>query len=94
MPPPGLGVDKQFADSLEADLALLPPHLTGNDGRLMEWLEEYRETDPHHRHVSHLYALHPGNQISLVNTPELADAAARHLTGAVTAAQAGAVHGK
>lgn len=74
-----LGVDKQFADSLEADLALLPPHLTGSDGRLMEWLEEYRETDPHHRHVSHLYALHPGNQISVVNTPELADAARKTL---------------
>ncbi len=74
-----LGVDREFADSLKADIALLPPHLTGSDGRLMEWLEEYKETDPHHRHVSHLYALHPGNQISVVNTPDLADAARKTL---------------
>ena len=40
----------------------------------MEWLKDYEETDVHHRHVSHLYGLHPGNQISLYYTPELAEA--------------------
>ena len=40
----------------------------------MEWLEDYRETDVHHRHVSHLYGLHPGNQISPTKTPALAEA--------------------
>ena len=74
-----LGIDSEFADSLKADLALLPPEQIGSDGRLMEWLEEYTETDPHHRHVSHLYALHPGNQISVTNTPRLADAARKTL---------------
>ncbi len=74
-----LDTDRQFADSLRHDLTLLPPHKTGRDGRLMEWLEEYRETDPHHRHVSHLYALHPGNQISVEYTPELAEAARKTL---------------
>ncbi|MDE6269288.1 MAG: glycoside hydrolase family 95 protein, partial [Muribaculaceae bacterium] len=69
-----LGVDAAYADSLRADIALLPPNRAGSDGRLMEWLEEYEETDPHHRHVSHLYGLHPGNQISAVLTPELAEA--------------------
>lgn len=69
-----LGVDADYADSLRADAALLPPNRIGTDGRLMEWLEEYEETDPHHRHVSHLYGLHPGNQISPILTPELADA--------------------
>lgn len=69
-----LGIDRLFADSLRHDIALLPPHRTGADGRLMEWLEEYEETDPQHRHVSHLYALHPGNQISAVTNPELAEA--------------------
>lgn len=69
-----LGIDSLYADSLQAEIALLPPSRAGSDGRLMEWLEEYREVDPHHRHVSHLYGLHPGNQISAVLTPELADA--------------------
>ncbi len=74
-----LGTDSAFADSLKADMALLPPHSVGSDGRLMEWLEEYTETDPHHRHVSHLYALHPGNQISVARTPALAEAARKTL---------------
>lgn len=74
-----LGIDTQFADSLRVEASQLPPHLIGKDGRLMEWLEEYEETDPHHRHVSHLYALHPGNQISAVLNPELADACRRTL---------------
>ena len=45
----------------------------------MEWLEDYEETDIHHRHVSHLYGLHPGNQISILNTPELAEACRKTL---------------
>ncbi|MDE6109442.1 MAG: glycoside hydrolase family 95 protein, partial [Muribaculaceae bacterium] len=52
-----LGRDSLYADSLLAEVALLPPSRPGSDGRLMEWLEEYREVDPHHRHVSHLYGL-------------------------------------
>lgn len=74
-----LGVDAAFADSLRSEMQQLPPDSIGSDGRLMEWLEEYREVDPHHRHVSHLYALHPGNQISAVLTPDLADACRRTL---------------
>ena len=45
----------------------------------MEWLEDYREAEPEHRHISHLFALHPGNQITLRGTPELAAAARRTL---------------
>lgn len=52
---------------------LRKPHI-GADGRLMEWDREYEETDPHHRHTSHLYALHPGHMISPDRTPELAAA--------------------
>lgn len=40
----------------------------------MEWYEEYEEAEPHHRHISHLYGLHPGNDITLEETPELANA--------------------
>ena len=47
----------------------------GPDGRLMEWREPYDEPEPGHRHMSHLYGLHPGNQISTIRTPELAEAA-------------------
>jgi hypothetical protein len=45
----------------------------------MEWAEDYREVEPHHRHTSHLFGLHPGNQITTTGTPELAEAARRTL---------------
>jgi alpha-L-fucosidase 2 len=47
----------------------------GKYGQLQEWLSDYDEPDPGHRHISHLFALHPGNQITLRGTPELARAA-------------------
>lgn len=51
----------------------------GSDGRLMEWQHEFSETEPTHRHVSHLYGLYPENQIDPFTTPELADAARKTL---------------
>lgn len=51
----------------------------GSDGRLMEWGEEYPEVEPGHRHISHLFALHPGSQISMEQTPVLAAAAKKSL---------------
>ncbi len=51
----------------------------GRDGRLMEWAAEFPEVEPGHRHISHLFALHPGSQISLHKTPELARAAKKSL---------------
>jgi alpha-L-fucosidase 2 len=51
----------------------------GSDGRLLEWAYEFEEPEPGHRHMSHLYALHPGRQITLVQTPELAEAARKSL---------------
>jgi alpha-L-fucosidase 2 len=51
----------------------------GSDGRLMEWEKEFIETEPTHRHTSHLYMLHPGNQIDPQKTPELASAARKSL---------------
>ena len=51
----------------------------GSDGRLMEWSEEFREQEPTHRHVSHLFALHPGAQIDVLHTPELAAAVKKTL---------------
>ena len=74
-----LGLDEAFVDTLENRCGRLMPTTIGEDGRIMEWLEPYRETDPHHRHVSHLYGLYPAGEISVVNTPELAEAARKSL---------------
>lgn len=68
-----------FIDSLQTALTQLPPHTISPDGYLQEWLQDYEEVDPQHRHVSHLYGLHPGNQISPNRTPELAEACRKTL---------------
>ena len=65
---------QSFYDTLKTALQQLPPNQISKDGYLMEWLEDYEETDIHHRHISHLYGLHPSNQISPRLTPELAEA--------------------
>ncbi|MBQ8672430.1 MAG: glycoside hydrolase family 95 protein [Bacteroides sp.] len=69
-----LGVDADFADTLRYEMRKMPPMQVGLDGRLQEWLEEYREQDEQHRHVSHLYGLHPGRLITPDATPQLAQA--------------------
>ena len=74
-----LGVDAPFRAKLEAARSRLAPPQVGPDGRLMEWMEPFDEPEPGHRHVSHLYALHPGRQITLRGTPELAAAARKSL---------------
>jgi len=51
----------------------------GSDGRLMEWAQEFPEVEPGHRHISHLFAVHPGSQINLIQTPLLAAAAEKSL---------------
>ncbi|MDD4499923.1 MAG: glycoside hydrolase family 95 protein, partial [Bacteroidales bacterium] len=74
-----LGIDNGFREQLQKALHDLPPHQISPEGYLQEWLEDYRETDPQHRHVSHLYGLHPGIQISPETTPELARACEKTL---------------
>ncbi|HTR43564.1 MAG TPA: glycoside hydrolase family 95 protein [Pseudomonadales bacterium] len=74
-----LGVDKDFRNKLIAERARLSPIQIGPDGRVMEWLEPYKEPEPHHRHVSHLWGLYPGDEISPYTTPELAQAARKTL---------------
>ena len=70
-----LDVDKEYRDKV-ADLRdrLLVPKI-GKWGQLQEWVEDRDNPNDHHRHVSHLFALHPGRQISPVATPKLAAAA-------------------
>lgn len=50
-----------------------------SDGRIMEWTQEFPEAEPGHRHISHLFAVHPGSQINLLQTPELAEAASKSM---------------
>ncbi len=69
-----LDKNDRLTDSLKTALTQLPPHRISSQGYLMEWLKDYQEADVHHRHVSHLYGLHPSNQISPTLTPELAEA--------------------
>jgi alpha-L-fucosidase 2 len=69
-----LNNDKPFRMKMEKTLAKLSPTKIGTDGRIMEWTEEFEEPEPGHRHMSHLYGLHPGNQITSA-TPELLEAA-------------------
>jgi alpha-L-fucosidase 2 len=70
-----LNLDPELRQRLTAARARLVPLKIGKHGQLQEWQEDYDEPDPGHRHVSHLFALHPGNQITLRGTPELAKAA-------------------
>jgi alpha-L-fucosidase 2 len=69
-----LDTDKSFRQKMEKTLAKLSPVKIGADGRIMEWTGDFEEPEPGHRHISHLYGLHPGNQITR-NTPELMKAA-------------------
>ncbi len=70
-----LGVDEELRATLREMIARLPPHRIGRHGQLQEWLEDYDEPEPGHRHLSHLFALHPAAQITPRGTPELARAA-------------------
>lgn len=75
-----LGVDQAFSSFLAEKLKSVPP--AGNisaDGRVMEWIRDYKETEPQHRHISHLYGLYPASLITPIKTPELAEAAKKTL---------------
>ena len=64
-----LGEDAEFVRKLEEILRQLPPLQIGRYGQLMEWPEDFDEWEPGHRHISHLYGLHPANEITS-STPE------------------------
>ena len=70
-----LRVDDELRSRLEQARKHLPPMKIGKHGQLQEWLKDYDEPQPGHRHISHLFALHPGDQITLRGTPALASAA-------------------
>jgi alpha-L-fucosidase 2 len=70
-----LGIDDALRAQVEAAAKRLPPFKVGKSGALQEWNEDYAETEPGHRHISHLFALYPDHQITLRETPDLAKAA-------------------
>ena len=74
-----LGVDDGFRTRVRATKDRLPPMRVGSRGNIQEWLADWVETERTHRHVSHLYGLHPSNQITKRGTPELYEAARRTL---------------
>ncbi len=74
-----LNIDDAFRNELIQKRAKLFPLRIGSKGQLLEWYKEYEEATPHQRHVSHLFGLHPGHQISPLTTPEFANAAKRTL---------------
>ncbi|MEV4300155.1 glycosyl hydrolase family 95 catalytic domain-containing protein [Microbispora rosea] len=74
-----LGVDASFRAQVLAAKDRLPPMKIGSRGNIQEWLYDWVETERNHRHISHLYGLHPSHQITKRGTPELYTAARRTL---------------
>ena len=70
-----LNTDEALRAKLEEARAKLPPFQIGRHGQLQEWLEDFEDAEPNHRHTAHLVALYPEHQISPRTTPELARAA-------------------
>jgi len=75
-----LGIDSGFRTTLREKLkSVPPPGRSSKDGRIMEWIQDYKETEPQHRHISHLYGLYPASLITPEGTPDLAEAAKKTL---------------
>lgn len=74
-----LGIDDDFRSQVEQAREGFPPYQVSGDGRLQEWLDDYEEPEPEHRHMSHLLGLYPFYQIRPDSTPKLAEAARKVL---------------
>jgi alpha-L-fucosidase 2 len=70
-----LGIDEEFQSRLAEVRSRLPETKVGRHGQIQEWLEDYEEAEPGHRHISHLFALYPGKQFTVRGTPEWSRAA-------------------
>ncbi len=69
-----LNVDADLREQMAKAASRLPPFKIGRYGNLQEWQQDYVEVEPGHRHISHLWALYPDDQITLRDTPKLAEA--------------------
>ena len=74
-----LDIDEDFRKELTEKRARLAPTQISSDGRIMEWLQEYPEPEPTHRHISHLWAVYPGDEITPMGTPAFSQAARKSL---------------
>lgn len=74
-----LGTDQTFAGKLKEMLPQIAPNQIGKHGQLQEWMEDKDDPTNKHRHVSHLWGVHPGNEINWKETPELMKAARQSL---------------
>jgi len=74
-----LDSDGEFAKELQTLLPKIAPNQIGQHGQLQEWMEDKDDPNNHHRHVSHLWAVHPGNEINWEDNPELMKAARQSL---------------
>jgi alpha-L-fucosidase 2 len=74
-----LGVDESFRTMLKEKKTKLFPLQIGKKGNLQEWYKDWEDAEPEHRHISHLFGLFPGREISPLKTPEYANAARRSL---------------
>jgi alpha-L-fucosidase 2 len=75
-----LQLDQEFAAKAKQMLDKLYPYHIGKKGNLQEWYYDWEDAEPQHRHQSHLFGLYPGHQITLQDTPELAEACRKTLT--------------
>ncbi|MEZ6014178.1 MAG: glycoside hydrolase family 95 protein [Planctomycetota bacterium] len=76
-----LDIDDPLLAKVREALPRIAPTRIGADGRILEWGEPYAEAEPGHRHMSHLYGLHPGREVTPTGTPALAAAARRSIEG-------------
>lgn len=74
-----LNIDNEFKAKLEKAKARLYPYQIGQYGQLQEWYQDWDDPKDQHRHISQLFGLYPGNQISVLHTPALAAAAKQSL---------------
>ncbi|WP_163538201.1 glycoside hydrolase family 95 protein [Gracilibacillus sp. YIM 98692] len=74
-----LQIDKAFRDQLTEVKSLLYPMKIGKHGQLQEWYQDFEDEDPYHRHVSHLFGVYPGRQLTASDTPEFFKAAIKSL---------------
>jgi len=74
-----LDLDDELAEEISSALDKLALPMIGSDGRLMEWSEEFEESEPGHRHMSHLFGLHPGRQYTVSKTPWMINAIERSI---------------
>jgi alpha-L-fucosidase 2 len=74
-----LGIEDAFVNEVTAAREKIAMPKIGSDGRLMEWVEEFEEPEPGHRHMSHIFGMHPGRQYTWSKTPDMMEAARKSI---------------